>query len=102
MPPKKILAGEESADLEAWVKMGAPAADAGKGAVKKQIGPSVEEGRKLWAYRVPKVSPVPAVKDAAWALDDIDRFVLARLEAQGLHPSPAADKPVLLRRVYYD
>jgi mono/diheme cytochrome c family protein len=50
----------------------------------------------------PAAVPVPKVKNAAWAVNDIDRFVLAKLEASGLKPSPPASKPVLLRRVYLD
>ncbi len=99
MPPKQKLAAEQIADLEAWVKMGAPAPKAVAAAAKRKIGMSVEEGRKLWAYQVPKPSPVPEVLGAK---SFIDRFILARLEAEGLKPAPEATKPVLLRRLYYD
>src|SRR5438105_919278 len=44
----------------------------------------------------------PAVKDKAWAKTPIDRFILAKLEEQGLQPMPAADQRTLLRRVYFD
>src|SRR5205085_5471028 len=43
-----------------------------------------------------------AVKDKAWAKTSIDRFILAKLEEQGLQPMPAADQRTLLRRVYFD
>ena len=105
MPPKKKLAAEQIADLEAWILKGAawPAsATAAAGKPKKQIGMSLEEGRKFWAFRpVAKRAP-PAVKDASWPASDLDRFILAALEAKSLKPSPAAEKPVLLRRVYFD
>ena len=56
--------------------------------------------RKHWAFqRFQKVLP-PKVKQARWARNDIDRFVLARLEAAGLQPSAPADKATLIRRVY--
>ncbi len=45
---------------------------------------------------------MPAVNDAAWAANSIDRFILARLEAEGLAPSPPADKATLLRRLSLD
>ena len=45
---------------------------------------------------------MPAVKDAAWPRNAIDRFILARLEAEGLKPSPEADRTTLIRRVTLD
>jgi hypothetical protein len=55
-----------------------------------------------WAFVAPKQSPLPAVKQADWPRNPIDRFVLARLEGLGLHPSPEADKYELVRRVSLD
>ncbi len=55
-----------------------------------------------WAFVPPKRPEVPAVKDGTWARNDIDRFVLAKLESEGLHPSPETDKTTLLRRVTFD
>ncbi len=55
-----------------------------------------------WSFR-PLVSPaVPVVKDSTWARQDLDRFVLAKLEAKGLRPNPDADRRTLLRRVSFD
>ncbi|MDI1289251.1 MAG: DUF1549 domain-containing protein, partial [bacterium] len=52
---------------------------------------------------VPPVrSAAPVVQDAGWARSDLDRFVLAKLESQGVAPSPEADRATLLRRVYMD
>jgi hypothetical protein len=104
MPPKKKLAAEQIADLESWVRNGAAWGAAAKaaGARKKQVGLSIEEGRKFWAYRPPQQAALPVVKDASWPKSDIDRFILAKLEAQNLRPAPPAEKAVLLRRVYFD
>ena len=44
----------------------------------------------------------PAVKDTAWPRTDIDRFLLADMEARGLKPVADADKPTLIRRVSFD
>ena len=44
----------------------------------------IEAGRKHWAYQPPRAPAIPAVKDAAWPGNDIDRFILARLESAGL------------------
>src|ERR1044071_6861022 len=55
-----------------------------------------------WAFQ-PAVRPaVPAVKNPAWARNPIDRFVLAKLEAQGLPPSAEADRLTLIRRLSFD
>ena len=55
-----------------------------------------------WAWIAPKRPAVPEVQDKAWPRNPIDDFVLARLERQGLKPSPPADKATLLRRVTFD
>ena len=57
---------------------------------------------KHWAYLPPVRPPVPEVKNAAWCRNPIDHFVLARLEKEGLSPSPEADKATLLRRLSLD
>ena len=46
--------------------------------------------------------PVPAVKNRSWPRNEIDHFILARLEKEGIKPSPEADKTRWLRRVTYD
>ena len=57
---------------------------------------------KHWAFQ-PVTDPTPPeVKDRDWPRDAIDRFVLAKLEAKGLTPSPAADKRTLIRRATFD
>ncbi len=55
-----------------------------------------------WAYRKPVRPASPQVKNAAWCRNPIDGFVLAKLESEGLAPSPETDKSTLLRRVYLD
>jgi hypothetical protein len=64
--------------------------------------PSLEDGRKHWAFQPLNAAPAPAVKDATWLRNDVDRFILAKLEAVGLKPSPEADRATLLRRVTLD
>jgi hypothetical protein len=55
-----------------------------------------------WSFR--PVAPVdpPAVKDAGWLRSPVDPFILARLEQEGLRPSPPADRAAWLRRVFLD
>ena len=55
-----------------------------------------------WSFTAPTRPDLPAVKDAAWVRNPIDRFVLAKLDAEGLKPSPEADKVTLLRRLSLD
>jgi hypothetical protein len=101
MPPKKKLPAEVIADFEKWVAMGAPDPRGGTTrVVKNEI--DVEKGRSFWAFQPPKKAPPPAVKDAAWPRDDIDRFLLAALEAKGLAPVADADARTLVRRVTFD
>ncbi|RBP45240.1 cytochrome c [Roseimicrobium gellanilyticum] len=103
MPPKKPkLSDRVIADLEAWIKSGAndPRETAARTAALPPV--SVEEGRKFWSYQKPVVAPSPKTKDTDWATRDLDHFVLARLEAEGMTPSPDAEPVVLLRRLHFD
>ena len=107
MPPDERLTDAQIADLEAWVKMGAPDP---RGGVAAPAPPSTNptewaklaEGRTWWAFQRPIDQAPLAVKDGAWARDDIDRFILAKLEAKGLRPAPPADRRTLIRRAYFD
>ncbi len=103
MPPEKSggkLPDNVIADFEAWVKMGAPDPREGAATVVKKY--DTEDAKKWWSYQPPVKSAVPAVKDAAWPRGEIDRFILAALEAKGLKPAADADKTSLLRRVHFD
>jgi hypothetical protein len=101
MPPKAKLPDEVIDDFVQWVEMGAPDPRVGKAAnAGKKI--NMAEARKFWSFRPPKASPAPQVRDTAWPVTDIDRFVLARLEKEGLKPVGDADRLTLLRRVTFD
>ncbi len=65
----------------------------------------VEQGAKTtthWAFEAPGKPALPQVKKMGWCKTEIDRFILARLEAEGLTPSPEAEKTILIRRVTLD
>ncbi len=65
----------------------------------------IKEGAKwedYWAFVPPAPQSLPQVKRADWVRQPIDRFILARLQKEGLQPSPEADKAALLRRVSFD
>src|SRR5439155_14686178 len=101
MPPTKKLPEAIIADFERWVAMGAPDRRTETTAAKTK-GMSIEEGRKFWAYRPPRKPVIPAVRAADWPVNEIDHFVLARLEAAGLRPTADADRATLARRLFYD
>ncbi|MGZ0171416.1 MAG: DUF1549 and DUF1553 domain-containing protein, partial [Planctomycetales bacterium] len=65
----------------------------------------IDSGAKYeqhWSFIRPTLPATPQVADANWASNEIDRFILARLEAAGLKPSQAADARTVIRRVYLD
>lgn len=100
MPPKGKLADAEIAILEEWVRQGAEDPREGAGVTKAAI--DLEAGRKFWAFQPIGNPEPPAVKDAAWPLDPIDQFLLAKLEAAGIRPVGDADPHTWLRRVSFD
>ena len=69
------------------------------------LGRWIDQGadwRTHWAYVAPKRPPLPQVSNADWPRNGIDHFILARLDREGLEPSPPAAKATLLRRVTLD
>jgi hypothetical protein len=102
MPKKRTrLAAEEIDAMAQWIRDGAvwPATTPTAASVVEQ---RIAENRDFWSFRRLELPAVPAVTDATWPRTDIDRFVLARLEAEGLRPVAAADRRTWLRRVTYD
>jgi hypothetical protein len=86
MPPKnsgKQLTTGQVAILRRWIEQGAPSTT-------------------HWAFEAPRKPPLPAVGNRAAPVTEIDRFILARLEAEGLSPAPEAEKTTLIRRVTLD
>ncbi len=86
MPPpetKKTLTAEQKELLKRWIAAGA-------------------EYQAHWSFIAPQRPEPPTVKNEAWAKNAIDRFVLARLEANGLSPALEADARTLFRRLHLD
>jgi hypothetical protein len=103
MPPKAKLPDAVVADLEKWVKTGAPwPKDTTAGAAKKDEFDLEKRKREHWAWRPVRPTPTPAVKDTGWPRTPVDHFVLVKLEAKGLRPAPTADRRTLLRRLSFD
>ncbi len=103
MPPEQHggkLTDQQIADFTEWVRRGAPDPRVPALAVDGKNYGGV--GRAHWAFQPVKPSAVPTVKDTTWGSSPVDRFILAKLEAAGLHPNPLADKRTLIRRVTFD
>jgi hypothetical protein len=87
MPPpdshKDRLSAEELAVIEQWIRDGAGY-------------------QRFWSFIPPVAAELPEVENADWAEGAIDRWVMARLEEEGLTPQAAADKRTILRRVTFD
>ena len=102
MPPRKggaKLPDAQIAILEKWVSMGAPA-PIGAGAVK--LTGLSQKARDHWAFK-PVTSPeVPQVSNPAWCQNEIDNFILAKLDENNLVPSAPTEGETLLRRLNYD
>jgi mono/diheme cytochrome c family protein len=103
MPPKGRLSSSEIADLETWVKMGAPdpREDISQEATKKPAKSiDLDEAKKFWSFRPLQVLAPPIVKGPIFNV--IDQFLLTKQEAKGLKPVDLANKRTLLRRVTFD
>src|SRR3954447_3597784 len=86
MPPvfaHKTLTKEQKDTLRRWIEQGA-------------------NWTQHWAFVPPKKTAPPEVKMTAWPRNDIDRFILAKLEGSGFSPAPEANRRTLIRRVTLD
>jgi cytochrome c553 len=103
MPPKKKLTDEQLADLVSWIKEGAAWPEV---KIPTSLGKTNANYDKLrkehWAWQPLGPALVPNVQDKAWPIDDIDRFLLSKLEAKGLKPVDEATRVDLIRRVTFD
>lgn len=102
MPPDGKLPEAKIKLLEEWVRRGAPGPKVvAVETSRAQRGLSIEEGRRFWAYR-----PLPAVTDSSVSesglSEVIDKHVTTILNAAGLTANPAAEREVLVRRLYFD
>src|SRR5262249_42864985 len=92
-------------DFEQWIAAGAPDPRTETTSSAASTGPkgmSVEEGRKWWAFQPLQDAALPPIRDAQWARNSIDAFILAKQDPTGLTPSPEADPRTLVSRVYVD
>jgi uncharacterized membrane protein len=82
-------------------KGGKPLSEAQVEILKRWVAEGAE-WQKHWSFVAPERAELPAVKDKRWPRNALDHFVLARMEAEGLKPSPEAEKSVLIRRATLD
>ncbi len=102
MPPTSKLADEEIAALVEWVRMGAPWPSFDASAAAPAATEEEAVNSSHWAFQPVIDPPPPNVREESWARNDMDRFILARLEDAGLKPAPEAPKLTLLRRAKFD
>jgi hypothetical protein len=101
MPPKQKLTENQIADFVKWIEAGA--VDPRDGAAAKSASAiDIEKGRQFWAFQPPVKPVLPTVKDQSWPLTEIDRFVRAAQEKNGVTVVADADPQTLVRRLYFD
>ena len=111
---RSAVVGGELGRSELWTRINSgvddermPPPDSGK-LSKAQIETLrrwIEQGAKWeqhWAFTSPRRSALPAINDSNWPANAIDSFIAAKLDAQGLQPTPIADKETLIRRATLD
>jgi hypothetical protein len=97
---RRILSSEESEGMPPPSAKN-PVSDSDKQMLRRWIAAGAEY-KQHWAFVAPKQAPLPKVRQTDWPRNAVDYFVLAKMEAAGLTPSPRADRAVLVRRVYLD
>ena len=97
MPPTGKLASGDIAAVERWIRLGAPL----PGEAVPSSAAAADRADGHWAFARPQ-RPAPPAKIGDWALTPIDRFIAAKLDAEGLAPSAEADRRTLIRRAYFD
>jgi hypothetical protein len=99
MPPSGKLPDDVIHDFEKWISLGAPDPRSESAA---DDNPQRPDPREHWSYKRPQKIVPPSVANEPAARTDIDRFILARLDAEKLTPSTQSPPRALLRRLYYD
>jgi cytochrome c553 len=102
MPPGKTkLSPQEIVSLEQWIRAGAIAPSEPTPVPLSKL--TLEQAEKFWSFQ-PAIRPMPPTSKSIdrWSWTPVDRFILKRLESEGLPPSPVADKRTLIRRATFD
>jgi mono/diheme cytochrome c family protein len=103
MPPKKQMTPADIQIITEWVSRGLPynpyTENVAEGALLTEVNAKT---KAFWSYQPVKKPAIPSVKNNNWPQNDIDKFILAKLESKGMRPNGETDKTALIRRVYYD
>ena len=104
MPPEEAnkLSASQVTDVRRWIEMGAPLPISASTASQTQTAIDFDAARQHWAFQPPQTPTIPDVANADWCQNEIDRFVMAKLEDAGISPAPPADKQTLIRRATFD
>ncbi len=104
MPPKRKLPEATISVFREWVTRGAPwpQEEAESGPLKIENFDLQKRKAEHWAWTPLARPPLPVVHNSTWALQPLDQFVLAKLEANSLQPAAPAAAHELLRRAYFD
>ena len=102
MPPDEQLPDREIAGIVQWVKSGASWPPDLTLKMRNRPVKITDEDRAHWSFQPVTDPPLPAVTNTAWCRSEIDRFILHKLDEEGLTPARGAEDVNLLRRVYYD
>jgi hypothetical protein len=99
MPPKGKLSEQTIQHFEAWLQTGA--ADP-RAATSKARTNDMAKGKQWWSYQPLKSHPLPVVKNIDWPRNNIDHFILNKIEAASLTPTEDADRRMLMQRLSFD
>ena len=97
------LSAGQIAAIERWIQLGAPydrPLSEGFESSKRSIKTISDDDRDYWAYTPLHKPALPLTNEASWAINEIDRFVLARMQSANIEPSEQASERTLLRRAY--
>lgn len=100
MPPDEPLSSREIEALADWVRSGA--VDPRASTIPSNPNRETPKTHAWWSFQPPRRQQAPPVKNPDWPRGEIDRFLLASLEAVGLQPAPEAERTTLIRRLSFD
>ncbi|HIN54297.1 MAG TPA: DUF1549 domain-containing protein, partial [Planctomycetes bacterium] len=102
MPPDTKLPPKVIADFIKWVEMGAPDPREESTTNIEKMEIDIEAGRGFWSFQPLQQSNPPDDLESPWIRNNIDRYIYAALDENGLEPNQEASRHTLIRRAYFD